>query len=514
VSALAQQTDHCDVIVVGGGINGCGIARDAAGRGLKVLLCEQDDLAAHTSSASTKLIHGGLRYLEYYEFGLVRKALQEREVLLDAAPHIMWPLRFVLPHDSHLRPAWLIRAGLFLYDHLASRQRLPGSRKVDLAGHPAGAALDPRFVTGFEYSDGWVDDARLVVLNAVDARERGATVLTRTRCEALQRDGDGWRATLRQGERGVLAVRARAVVNAAGPWAAQFLRDRTPVRSANGVRLVKGSHIVVPKMFAHSYAYIFQGPDGRIVFAIPYEQDFTLVGTTDVDYPGEAAAAAITEEETAYLCAAVSRYFRKPVSPDGVVWSFAGLRPLLSDRSVDAPSVTRDYALELDDDGPPVLSVFGGKITTYRRLAEETVDRLAKALGQQTRAWTAGVPLPGGDLPEGDFEAFAAACTRRWPWLPGSIRARMARAYGSRMDRVVGDAGRLEDLGQAVAPGLYERELGYLLQHEWAVSADDVLWRRTKLGLRAGPEDARRIDEWLAAQTAGGAPGPTRDQTG
>ena len=514
VSALRQPPERCDLLVVGGGINGCGIARDASGRGMKVLLCEQDDLAAHTSSASTKLIHGGLRYLEYYEFGLVRKALQEREVLLDAAPHIMWPLRFVLPHDSHLRPAWLIRAGLFLYDHLAGRQRLPGSWKVDLARHPAGAALDPRFTTGFEYSDGWVDDARLVVLNAVDARERGATVLTRTRCEELLRDGDGWRATLRQPHGRTLAVRARAVVNAAGPWAAQFLRDRTPVRSANGVRLVKGSHIVVPRMFEHPYAYIFQGPDGRIVFAIPYEQDFTLVGTTDVDYAGEAAAAAITEEETTYLCAAAGRYFRKPVSPHEVVWSFAGLRPLLSDRSADAPSVTRDYALELDEDGPPMLSVFGGKITTYRRLAEEAVDKLAKVLHHGARAWTAGVPLPGGDLAGGDFEAFAAACARRWPWLPGPMRARMARAYGSRIDRVVGDASRVEDLGRAMAPGLHERELGYLLQHEWAGSADDVLWRRTKLGLRAGPDDAHRIDDWLAARTTEGLPGPARDRAG
>ncbi|MBS1199989.1 MAG: glycerol-3-phosphate dehydrogenase [Proteobacteria bacterium] len=493
-----------DLLIVGGGINGCGIARDAAGRGLKVLLCEQDDLASHTSSASTKLIHGGLRYLEQYEFGLVRKALQEREVLLAMAPHIMWPLRFVLPHDSHLRPAWMIRAGLVLYDHLARRHRLPGSFKVELADHPAGASLVAGFRTGFEYSDGWVDDARLVVLNAVDARERGATVLTRTRCETLQRDGDGWRATLRGRDGGVVALHARAVVNATGPWAAQFLREGTPVRSANGVRLVKGSHIVVPRMFAHPYAYIFQGPDGRIVFAIPYEQDFTLIGTTDVDHPGEAGAVSITDEETRYLCAMAARYFRQRISPDDVVWSYAGLRPLLSDRSADAPSVTRDYALELDRSGPPLLSVFGGKITTYRRLAEEVVDRLADVLGRQAQAWTAGALLPGGDLPDGNFDTFAAECGARWPWLPGPLLLRMAHAYGSRMSRMLGDCAGLEDLGEQIAPGLYERELAYLCQHEWAVMADDILWRRSKLGLRSRPDDAGRIDDWLARNTGGG----------
>lgn len=514
MNAATLQPSRCDVLVVGGGINGCGIARDAAGRGLGVLLCEQDDLAAHTSSASTKLIHGGLRYLEHREFRLVRKALQEREVLLDSAPHIMWPLRFVLPHDRHLRPAWLIRAGLYLYDHLASRRHLPGSRRVEFASHPAGAVLDERFRTGFEYSDGWVDDARLVVLNAMDARERGATVLTRTRCETLVRAGDGWGATLRRADGGSLSLRARAVVNAAGPWAAQFLRERTPVRSANGVRLVKGSHIVVPRMFGHPYAYIFPGSDGRIVFAIPYEQDFTLVGTTDVDYPGEAAAARITEEETTYLCAAIGRYFKQTVTPDDVVWSFAGLRPLLSDRAADAPSVTRDYALELDADGPPMLSVFGGKITTYRRLAEEAVDRLGRALHHDARAWTAGVPLPGGDFVGGDLKAFVADCAQRWPWLTGPVLGRLARTYGSRIDTVLGDAARPQDLGRLFAPGLSERELDYLSRHEWAVSAEDVLWRRTKLGLRAKPDDARLIDEWLAASTARCAPGTAGDRAG
>jgi len=502
LTATPPRDDRYDLLVVGGGINGCGIARDAAGRGLKVLLCEQDDLAAHTSSASTKLIHGGLRYLEHYEFRLVRKALQEREVLLAAAPHIIWPLRFVLPHDRHLRPAWLIRAGLFLYDHMARRRRLPGSARVDLRRHPAGAALDGRFLEAFEYSDGWVDDARLVVLNALDAHERGATVLTRTRCESLAREGGGWRATLRARDGTLRTLHARAAVNAAGPWAAQFLRDRSPVRSANGVRLVKGSHIVVPRMFDHPYAYIFQGPDGRIVFAIPYEDDFTLVGTTDVDFPGEARAAAITEEETAYLCAMAGRYFRRPLSPADVVWSYAGLRPLLSDHSPDAPSVTRDYALELDAAGAPLLSVFGGKITTYRRLAEEAVDRLVVALRAGGGAWTAGVPLPGGDLPDGDFGAFVAACARRWPWLAGPMLVRMAHAYGSRLERVVGDATGLGDLGGRVSPGLHERELEYLGRHEWVVTAEDVLWRRTKLGLRAGPGDAQRVEAWLEARAA------------
>ncbi len=502
MTAPAARPGTVDLLVVGGGINGCGIARDAAGRGFTVVLCEQDDLGSHTSSASTKLIHGGLRYLEHYEFSLVRKSLQEREVLLAAAPHIMWPLRFVMPHDAHLRPAWLIRAGLFLYDHLARRRRLPGSAGVDLRSHPAGPALQPRFRRGFEYSDGWVDDARLVVLNAIDARERGAEVLTRTRCEAIRRDGSVWLAAL-TGPAGVRReVAARAIVNAAGPWAARFLRDRSPVSSDNGVRLVKGSHIVVPRIFEHSFAYIFQGPDGRIVFAIPYEGDFTLVGTTDIEHTGEPGRVDCGSAEVDYLCDMSNRYFRTRLGPRDVVWSYSGVRPLLNDRAADAPSVTRDYALELDADGAPLLSIFGGKLTTFRKLAEEVVDRIAPLLGIRRPGWTAGALLPGGDLPDGDFGIFLENVSGHWPWLPAPLRYRMARAYGSRMERVLGAADSMAALGPEVLPGLHARELAYLRREEWACSAEDVLWRRSKLGLRYPADAARRLDDWLAANPA------------
>jgi glycerol-3-phosphate dehydrogenase len=501
--APAAQDDRCDLLVVGGGINGCGIARDAAGRGLRVVVCEQDDLAGHTSSASTKLIHGGLRYLEYYEFGLVRKALQEREVLLAAAPHIMWPLRFVMPHDSHLRPAWMIRLGLFLYDHMARRVSLPASRGVDLRTHPAGTVLDPRFQRGFEYSDGWVDDARLVVLNAMDARERGARVLTHTRCEAIRREQGEWRATLKAADGVLSELRARCVINATGPWASRFLLRRSPVASENGVRLVKGSHIVVRALFDHPYAYIFQGPDGRIIFAIPYERDYTLIGTTDVEHADDPnVAPRVGEDEVAYLCEMTNRYFRAHVRPEDVVWNYSGVRPLLNDRSPDAPGVTRDYNLELDTAGAPILSVFGGKLTTFRKLAEEVVDRVAPLLGNRLPAWTAGVPLPGGDLPGASFEVFLGEVGSRWPWLPGGLRERLARAYGTRMERVLGDARCPGDLGQEVLPGLYEREIGYLRREEWARTAEDILWRRSKLGLGQAPGAVERLDDWLARNAA------------
>jgi glycerol-3-phosphate dehydrogenase len=369
VHGKMRQVESYDLLVVGGGINGTGIARDAAGRGLSVLLCEQDDLAAHTSSASTKLIHGGLRYLEELHFALVRKALQERELLLGAAPHIMRPLRFVMPHDAHLRPMWMIRAGLFLYDHLAKRRRLAGSSVIDLRSHPAGPALQPRFVRGFVYSDGWVDDARLVVLNAQDAALHGATVLTGTRCDRIELVDRQWRATLSD-RAGSHTVAARAVVNSTGPWVTRFVRDASPLRTAHTVRLVKGSHIVVKRLFAHRFAYIFQNIDRRIVFAIPYERDFTLIGTTDIEYHGEPASVHIEPEEVVYLCAMVNRYFTQQIGPADVVWSYAGVRPLIDDEAADPAAVTRDYALEIDGGAAPVLSVFGGKITTYRRLSE------------------------------------------------------------------------------------------------------------------------------------------------
>jgi glycerol-3-phosphate dehydrogenase len=499
---LNAVPDGCDLLVVGGGVNGAGIARDAAGRGLAVVLCEQDDLASHTSSASTKLIHGGLRYLEHFEFRLVQKALAERELLLDAAPHIMWPLRFVLPHESHLRPAWMIRAGLFLYDHLARRRRLPASETIDLARHPAGAPLKTRERRGFVYSDGWVDDARLVVLNAVDARERGATILTRTRCTRLSREHGAWSARLTDRDGVQRTLRARAVVNATGPWVGSFLDQASPVRARRAVRLVKGSHIVVPRLFGHPFAYLFQNADRRIIFAIPYEQDFTLLGTTDVEYQGDAARAAIDADETSYLCELANRYFVRQISPADVVWSYSGVRPLLEDESADPASVTRDYAFEFDADGPPLLSVFGGKITTYRRLAEDALALLAPGLGVHGPRWTAGAPLPGGDLPARDFDQFRAALAARYPALDASLLTRLARQYGSRVQRILKSTSEAGQLGEQVLPGLYAAELAYLRREEWAISADDILWRRSKLGLHLPRTAAATLDDWLARHPA------------
>jgi len=494
---VSGPRDSCDLLVVGGGINGTGIARDAAGRGLSVLLCEQDDLASHTSSASTKLIHGGLRYLEGFHFALVRKALQEREVLLGAAPHLMRPLRFVMPYDAHLRPAWMIRAGLFLYDHLARRRLLAASNAVNLRGHVAGEPLLPRFRRGFIYSDGWTDDARLVVHNAIDAVNRGATVVTRTRCERLDAEGDHWIATLLTGARR-FTVRARAIANAAGPWVSEFLRDCTPVQTSRAVRLVKGSHIVIPQLFTHRFAYIFQNADRRIVFAIPYENDFTLVGTTDVDFRGPPDAVRIDAQEIGYLCEVVNRYFRRPTTPADVIWSYSGVRPLLSDESTDPSSVTRDYALELDREPAPLLSVFGGKITTYRKLAETSVDMLARVLGCTRPAWTRTAKLPGGDLPDGSLAAFLRIVERRYPWLPVAIRRRYAHAYGTRIERVVEHAATLEDMGEEILPGLYEREVDYLAREEFARTAEDILWRRTKIGLHCRGLDPVRLMTRLA----------------
>jgi glycerol-3-phosphate dehydrogenase len=489
----------CDLLVVGGGVNGTGIARDAAGRGLSVVLCEQDDLAAHTSSASTKLIHGGLRYLEEFHFSLVRKALEEREVLLAAAPHIMRPLHFVMPHAAHLRPAWMIRAGLFLYDHLAARRRLAASAAIDLRTHIAGAPLREGYRRGFVYSDGRVDDARLVVLNALDARSRGATILTRTRCEQLISAPPFWRATLVSAV-GRYTLAARAVVNATGPWVSRFMTQATPVRSAHQVRLVKGSHMVVPRLFAHRFAYIFQNEDRRIVFAIPYEQDFTLIGTTDVDYHADPAAVSIDAAEVGYLCALANRYFRQPVTAAQVVWSYSGVRPLLADEASDPMSVTRDYALELERQPAPLLSVFGGKITTYRRLAEDAVGLLAAPLGFRAGRWTARAPLPGGDLPRGSLAVFVALLSRRYPWLPERLRRRYAQAYGTRLEQLLGTAAALGGLGAEVLPQLYERELEYLCREEFAWSAEDILWRRSKLGLHLLGTDLSPLERWLAAR--------------
>lgn len=528
-AAAPPLPDQVDVLIVGGGINGAGIARDLAGRGWRVLLVEQDDLAAHTSSASTKLIHGGLRYLEHREFALVRKALGEREVLLRSAPHIMWPLRFVMPHDPGMRPAWLIRLGLFLYDHLARREVLPASSSVDLRRHPAGPPLQGRYTRGFVYSDGWVDDARLVVLNALGAQARGAHIATRTRCVSAERHAPHWTATLRTASGALHTVQARALVNAAGPWAAQVLREvahpaggeRLATRS---LRLVKGSHIVVPRLFEHEHAYIFQNPDGRIIFAIPYEQRYTLIGTTDCELHGDPRAAQAEAREVAYLCEQASRYFRQPVTPADVVWTYSGVRPLLDDDRANPAAVTRDYLLERDTRAAPLLTVWGGKITTFRQLAEDAAGDIGRMLGEPRPAWTRGAFLPGGDLggwitvsgrPDEDFRRFAAAVQTRWPWLPADLARRWARAYGSRIDQLVGEATGLADLGEAVAPGLWEAELRYLLQQEWATTAEDVLWRRSKLGLHATPAQRQRVADWLAARMAepGRLPGPAAAQS-
>lgn len=501
---------ECDVLVVGGGINGAGIARDAAGRGLRVVLCEKDDLAQHTSSASSKLIHGGLRYLEQYHFGLVRKALLEREVLLKSAPHIIHPLRFLMPHAAGQRPAWMIRAGLFLYDHLAPRDFLPASGMVALRRHPAGAVLQRRFTRAFAYSDAWVDDARLVVLAALDARERGATILTRTRCVRVRRDARRWEADL-ESPGGTVHVHARCLVNAAGPWAGSFLQA-TGAGPARPLRLVKGSHIVVPRLFDGDQAFLLQQPDGRIVFALPYEGAFTLVGTTDVDFEADPDRVAISPAETAYLCDAVNRCFERCIGPEDVVWSFAGVRPLIGDASGSASSASRDYRFEHDTaGGAPLLSVFGGKVTTFRKLAEQAVDWIGPVLGRQVPAWTAHACLPGGDLfgkvpiARGVLEYDAWVRTRRqqFAWLPDGLLARYARSYGTRLAALLAHCRTRADLGDEIVAGLYEVEADYLVRQEWAMSADDILWRRTKLGLHVAPGAARRLDAWLTVRRRG-----------
>lgn len=500
----------CDILIVGGGINGAAIARDAAGRGLRVVLCEKDDLAQHTSSASSKLIHGGLRYLEHYEFGLVRKALVERELLLRSAPHIMRPLRFVMPHDAGNRPAWLIRAGLFLYDRLARREFLPGSQAIDLRAHPAGAPLQACYTRGFVYSDGWVDDARLVVLNAVDACERGAVVLTRTRCLAPQRHRAHWEATLVQ-DAARVQVRARCLVNAAGPWAARFLDGLPGLPARGALRLIKGSHILVPRLFEHEQAYIFQHPDGRIVFALPYEGAFTLIGTTDVDYTGDLDKVAIDAGEVAYLCQLANRYFVRAVTPGDVVWSYAGVRPLVQDSAGNAAAVTRDFRLDTDTDGAPLLSVLGGKITTSRKLAEQALDWIGPAIGKRAPTWTAEACLPGGDVfgerpgKRGvlEFGTWTATQGVRYPWLPPALLQRYVRAYGTRIDLLLARRNSMADMGEEVLPGLYAAEIAYLVECEWARSAEDILWRRSKLGLHVAPGSAGVLDEWLEAWRVG-----------
>ena len=486
----------CDLLIIGGGINGAGIARDAAGRGLAVTLVEQDDLARHTSSASTKLIHGGLRYLEQYEFRLVREALRERERLLRIAPHIIWPLRFVLPHAPEMRPAWLLRLGLFLYDHIGGKRSLPGTESLKLSGTGLGAGLAPRLTRGFAYSDCWVEDARLVVLNAVDAAGRGANILTRTRLLGARRVGGLWHATLRDLRSGAdTTLTARMLVNAAGPWVAEVLGQRLGLNSQRRTRLVKGSHIVVKRHYRGEHAYILQNPDKRIIFAIPYERRYTLIGTTDEVYEDDPAKVTISTEEVAYLCASASRWFARPVEPADVVWRYAGVRALFDDGAKDASEVTRDYVLDLDAPAgeAKLLSVFGGKITTYRRLAEQALARL----GVAGESWTGTTPLPGGDLPEGNFSAFAHDLAKAYPFLPTTLAHRLARAYGTRARQILGNVTTMAGLGEDFGGGLTRAEVEYLVAHEFAHSAEDILWRRSKLGLHAPRETEKRLAEYL-----------------
>jgi glycerol-3-phosphate dehydrogenase len=488
-----------DVAVIGGGVNGAGIARDAAGRGAKVLLLERGDLAEGTSSNSTKLIHGGLRYLEHYEFALVREALSEREVLWGIAPHIIWPLRFILPHRPGLRPRWLVRLGLFLYDHLGGRKRLPATQSVDLTRHPAGAPLKPQYTRAFAYSDGWVDDARLVVLNARDAADRGAEVRTRCEVTALTREGDVWRIAA-----GGEVFHARAVVNAAGPRVLDLL-GRAGEPSAQKMRLVRGSHIVVRKLFDHDDAYFFQLPDGRIFFAIPYEQDFTLIGTTDVDHDGTLDEVKASAEEIAYLCAGASEYFRTPVRPEDVVWTYSGVRPLIDDGSGKPEAATRGYRFEVDggtDGEAPLLSVFGGKITTYRHLAAEAVEQLQPFLpALKGGDWTGTAPLPGGDFAMTAAGTKAAELAARYPFLPAAEALRLIRLYGTRAITFLGDAASPADLGEHFGQGLTAAEVDHLVANEWARTADDILWRRTKLGLHFTPAQTARLAEYLSERT-------------
>ncbi len=489
-----------DIAIIGGGINGCGIARDAAGRGASVFLCERGDLACGTSSASTKLIHGGLRYLEHYEFRLVREALQERELLLSSAPHIIWPLRFVLPYTQDLRPVWLLRLGLFIYDHLGGRKLLPATRMVDFASDPPGAPLKDRFSYGFEYSDCWVDDARLVVLNALDAAERGATIRVRSKCVAAERSHGQWRLIIKNRLNGETdEIFANTLVNAAGPWVSEFITTCARMTSPLQVRLVKGSHIVVPRHFEHDHCYIFQNEDQRVVFAIPYERDFTLIGTTDVDFIGDPGEAQISKEEIDYLCTVASTYFGKPVERRDIVHTFSGVRPLYDDGVEDAKSATRDYELKLDTQETltPLLNVYGGKITTYRRLAEAALEMLSPFHQHLGSRWTDSACLPGGDFPVDGFDMLIGDLRSLCPELPEDYIRRLARAYGTRAKKIITGAKSLDNLGVHFGADLYEAEVAYLVTHEWAQTAEDILWRRSKLGLRFSTDEIQHLDMWL-----------------
>lgn len=498
--ASGVRTDPFDLFIIGGGVNGCGLARDAAGRGLSVMLCEKDDLAGATSSASTKLFHGGLRYLEYYEFRLVRESLIERERLLRAMPHISWPMRFVLPHHKGLRPAWLLRLGLFIYDNLGGRKILPGTRTLDLRGDPLGAPLKEEFRKGFEYSDCWVEDSRLVVLNARDAADKGAVILTRTKCVSAERDGSLWKIGVSGEKNGEMrTVFARGLINAGGPWVDDIILNTIRNNSADSIRLVRGSHIVTRKLYGHDRAYIFQNADNRIIFTIPYETDFTLIGTTDADHQGAPGEAVCTQEEADYLRGAASEYFITPIAKDDIVWTYSGVRPLYDDGASSATEATRDYVLKVEDDegAAPLLNIFGGKITTYRRLAEEALKRLERYYPGMPPAWTAGVPLPGGDFSYDGVEKQIEMLLAHYPFLDDRWARRLVRAYGTDAAKMLGKARCTEDLGIHFGWNLTEREVAWLREREWVRSADDVLWRRSKLGLRLSAEEKGRLQTWF-----------------
>ncbi|WP_208347709.1 glycerol-3-phosphate dehydrogenase [Pseudaestuariivita rosea] len=516
-----SETDIVDLFIIGGGINGCGIARDAAGRGLSVRLAEMKDLAWATSSSSTKLFHGGLRYLEYFEFRLVREALIEREVLLRAMPHISWPMRFVLPYHKDMRfesatptsklltifmpwmkgrrPAWLIRLGLFLYDNLGGRKILPGTTTLSLKGQPEGAPLQDRFEKAFEYSDCWVEDSRLVVLNARDAEARGAQIMTRTSVLSAAREGDLWTITTQNTETGETEThRARMIVNAGGPWVGDIIQTKIRVNSTEGVRLVRGSHIVTRKLFDHGKCYFFQGTDGRIIFAIPYETDFTLIGTTDAEHDDPSSPAECTDEERDYLLDFANQYFKQQLGADDVVWTYSGVRPLYDDGASSATAATRDYTLKVDDSGgAPILNVFGGKITTYRRLAESALEKISKHLPHAKGPWTAGAPLPGGDFPVDGFDTLVSDLKRTHPFLTDVWARRLIRAYGTEARHVLGDAKGASDLGQDFGGTLTAREVRWLIDKEYARTAEDVVWRRNKLGLRLSEEEIATLQAWI-----------------
>jgi glycerol-3-phosphate dehydrogenase len=513
-----------DLFIIGGGVNGCGIARDAAGRGMRVGLAEMNDLGSATSSASTKLFHGGLRYLEFLEFRLVREALVERETLLRAMPHISWPMRFVLPYSTNMRfesstpvsrivtaimpwlkarrPAWLIRLGLFLYDHLGGRELLPGTKTLDLRTDAAGKALKPEFRRAFEYSDCWIEDSRLVILNARDAMRHGATIMPRTRVVSARREAGSWVITLCD-DTAEWQVRARMLVNAAGPWAETVIKGVVGQNASDHIRLVRGSHIVTRRLFDHDRSYFLQGTDGRIIFAIPYEQDFTLIGTTDKDHPDAATPPVCTEEESDYLCDFASQYFARPVTKDDIVWRFSGVRPLYDDGAGSATAATRDYVLKTDDtDNVPLLNIFGGKITTYRKLAEAAMAEIAPRLENRHGPWTAGAPLPGGDFAVAEVARLIADLRRQYPFLDAAWARRLVRAYGTGAFEILGSASSMDQLGENFGATITAAELDWVMAHEWVATSDDFLWRRSKLGLVVTDSEAAAINDYVRGRAS------------